>query len=81
MAPLSGQKNMIKFNPLGTVLIIMPWNYPFWQVLNNAYQFQDIVEIMNSFFAGFSSSSTCACCGQYYAAEACFKRVWLRWTY
>jgi len=26
-----GKKHIITFEPLGTVYIVMPWNYPFWQ--------------------------------------------------
>ncbi|HQT45232.1 MAG TPA: aldehyde dehydrogenase family protein, partial [Candidatus Micrarchaeota archaeon] len=26
-----GKKHVITFEPLGTVYLIMPWNYPFWQ--------------------------------------------------
>lgn len=26
------QKSYVTFNPLGTVLAIMPWNFPFWQL-------------------------------------------------
>jgi len=28
-----GKQHLITFEPLGTILIIMPWNYPFWQVI------------------------------------------------
>lgn len=28
-----GKRNLISYQPLGVVLMIMPWNYPFWQVL------------------------------------------------
>ena len=31
-----GQKAMIAFDPIGCIFAIMPWNYPFWQVLRYA---------------------------------------------
>lgn len=33
---LDDTKTIISYKPLGTILLIMPWNFPFWQVLRCA---------------------------------------------
>ncbi len=32
LADVPGSKSFVRYLPLGPILAVMPWNYPFWQV-------------------------------------------------
>jgi succinate-semialdehyde dehydrogenase / glutarate-semialdehyde dehydrogenase len=35
-APIGAKKSFIRYRPIGPILAVMPWNFPFWQVIRFA---------------------------------------------
>jgi len=61
-------KTYVSFDPLGTVLGIMPWNFPFWQVIRAA---GSILMAGNTFLVKHSPNTT----GCVLALEEVFKKA------
>ncbi len=65
---IDGQKSFVTFKPLGLILGIMPWNFPFWQVFR--FAIPTIIAGNGAILKHASNVQGCA-----FAIESCFKKA------